>query len=440
MSQQPLLPIAEVDEKHHRTVPMWRAALQTIGPGIMVCFADTDGPCLLTAAQSGATWGYDLLSVQILLVPILFFAQELTVRLGLIHNMGVVASLQEFVGRRCARLVAVPLLLSCIFGLLSEYMIIGQTMLFWDVPIWVTNTVVTATLLALACSGSYSVAETVGLAAGACQIAFFATVVIASQAEGQDEAAVIGLESFPLERPSFVKLVTANIGAVIMPWMLAYQQSAICNKGLGVDSKNHLYLERIDTAVGSVLTQGVMAAVLVTVAASMKPGDSVNSVWDLLTIFTNLLGSEAKARWLLSFAVVGACMVAAIVQTLCAAWVVEEVMLTQCDGELCRAPTYSTNLRDRPAFIRSYAAVCGLAFVVTLVTHNSVEISVLVEFVNGVLMPPVVFALWYLSAYTLPEEHKLHGWYKWLLFVLFAICSVFCVGSMAISFQEEGTA
>lgn len=39
--------------------------------------------------------------------------------------------------------------------------------------------------------------------------------------------------NFPLRERDFVELVTANIGAVIMPWMLAYQQSAVCNKGIG---------------------------------------------------------------------------------------------------------------------------------------------------------------------------------------------------------------
>ena len=31
---------------------------------------------------------------------------------------------------------------------------------------------------------------------------------------------------FPIGEARFGSLVTANIGAVIMPWMLAYQQSA----------------------------------------------------------------------------------------------------------------------------------------------------------------------------------------------------------------------
>merc|ERR1719410_3050892 len=98
--------------------------------------------------------------------------------------------------------------------------------------------------------------------------------------------------SFPLGERDFVKLVTSNIGAVIMPWMLAYQQSAICDKGLSEGGAEHLKIERIDTFVGSFLTQGVMAAMLVTVGAAIQPGKKVETVDDLLTIFARVLGSE----------------------------------------------------------------------------------------------------------------------------------------------------
>jgi len=96
---------------------LFRRVLATIGPGLMVCFADTDGPCLITAADSGAEYGYRLLMLQILLAPILFVAQELTVRLGLLRGMGVVGLVKADVGKIWALLVAITVLASCFFGL-----------------------------------------------------------------------------------------------------------------------------------------------------------------------------------------------------------------------------------------------------------------------------------------------------------------------------------
>jgi len=420
-----------------------RGALSVLGPGLMVCFADTDGPCLLTAAQSGASWGYRLLLLQLVMIPILFCAQELTVRLGLLKGRGIVGLLKDELGPLCAWLVGVPLLVACVMGLLSEYSVIGQTMKFWSWPVWLTNTCVTTLLLGLALSGSYHVAEKVGLAMGLCQVVFLGTM-FAARPEGKEVLHDMG--RFPLEKSDFVKLVTANIGAVIMPWMLAYQQSAVCQKGLSEHGAEDLALERLDTGLGSVLTQAVMAAMLVTVAAAIRPGETVDSVDDLETIFARVLGGGTKAKGLLTFAMVGACLVAAIVQTLCAAWICEEALGGRrapaapreqrparpgCAELVCR------NVCGRPLFHAAYLLICAGAFLFTVLTENAVDVSVVTEFVNGVLMPPVIFALWYLSAYKLPAEHRLGFCYRWLLFAVFAVCSAFCLGSIFFSFQGD---
>ena len=58
------------------------------GPGLVVMLADTDAGSVITAAQSGAQWGYGLLFFQFVLIPILYMVQEFTVRLGLVMGKG----------------------------------------------------------------------------------------------------------------------------------------------------------------------------------------------------------------------------------------------------------------------------------------------------------------------------------------------------------------
>lgn len=45
--------------------------------------ADTDAGSIVTAAQSGARWGYRLLLLQLVLIPVLYLVMELKVRLGI---------------------------------------------------------------------------------------------------------------------------------------------------------------------------------------------------------------------------------------------------------------------------------------------------------------------------------------------------------------------
>merc|ERR1719213_620545 len=65
---------------------------------------------------------------------------------------------------------------------------------------------------------------------------------------------------------SLVELLVANIGAVIMPFMLFFQQSAVVSRQLQPGADEHA--ERVDTMVGSSLTQLIMIGALMTTAAS----------------------------------------------------------------------------------------------------------------------------------------------------------------------------
>ena len=58
------------------------------GPGLLVMLADTDAGNVVTGAQAGAQWGYRLLPLLLLLIPMLYMLQELTVRLGLHTGRG----------------------------------------------------------------------------------------------------------------------------------------------------------------------------------------------------------------------------------------------------------------------------------------------------------------------------------------------------------------
>lgn len=419
-----------------------KRVLSTMGPGLMVCFADTDGSCLITAADSGSKWRYKLLFLQIILVPILYCAQELTVRLALCTEKGLCALLRQEAGPRWAWAVAVPLLADACLALISEINVIGQTLLVcWDVPTFISNTVVIIFLMTLALSGSYAVAEKVGLAMGSLQVLFFITMFM-NHPNGSDVWR--DMWTFPLSQPSYIKLVTANIGAVIMPWMLSYQQSALVQKGLaGEHDPDSLAIERIDTAFGSVLTQGVMAAVLVTVASSwVVSGSDISNVGQLLDVFTSTTGNRLAAKFLLTFGVCGACLVAAIVVTMCGAWALEEALghefHPQVNGHLSLWNRMKQAVRERPAFYVAYSGTClGAWFLTEAAPDFAINLTgVWTQFINGLLMPPTVFALWYLSAYKLPEEHRLTSIRKWVLFVVFGCCSAFCLASIPFAIKD----
>ena len=79
-----------------------------LGPGLVVMLADTDAGSLITAAQSGRRWGYAMILPQLVLIPILYVVQEMTVRLGVVTRTGHGALIRQRFGQGWAMLSAGP--------------------------------------------------------------------------------------------------------------------------------------------------------------------------------------------------------------------------------------------------------------------------------------------------------------------------------------------
>ena len=119
---------------------------------------------------------------------------------------------------------------------------------------------------------------------------------------------------------SYWFLTAANVGAVIMPWMVFYQQSAVADKKL---QPEHFTAARWDTAVGALITQLVMAAVVIATAATIgrtSPTATLNSVGDISHAITPFLGEHGIGKLVFSAGILGAGLVASIVVSLASAW------------------------------------------------------------------------------------------------------------------------
>ena len=225
------------------------------GPGIVVMLADTDVGSIITAGQSGVQWGYKLLPLQLLLIPVLYIVQELTVRLGIFTGRGHGELIRAAFGPFWAWFSAAGLAVATAGALLTEFSGVAGVGDLYGVPHWVTLPLSASALLAIVLTGSYRRVERAAIFIGLFELAFFGVAWAA-----RPDMAVLARDavSIPLRDTGYLYLVAANIGAVIMPWMIFYQQSAIADKRLRAE---HYTAARWDTALGSVVTQLVMAAV-----------------------------------------------------------------------------------------------------------------------------------------------------------------------------------
>jgi len=94
---------------------------------------------------------------------------------------------------------------------------------------WITVPTTTAFLIGLAFTGSYKRAERIGIAIGLAELAFVPAMILSHPNVHQP---VTGLGTSPWHNSQYVYLLAANVGAVIMPWMIFYQQSAVVQRKL----------------------------------------------------------------------------------------------------------------------------------------------------------------------------------------------------------------
>jgi NRAMP (natural resistance-associated macrophage protein)-like metal ion transporter len=373
------------------------------GPGLVVMLADTDVGSIITAGQSGVAWGYRLLLLQFVLMPILYVVQELTVRLGIHSGKGHGELIRDHFGKGWAWLSACGLAVATIGALLTEFSGVAGVGQIYGIPRTVSVAICAGFLLIVVLTGSYRRVERVAIALGLFEFAFFLVAYLARPSLHD----MLSQALHPaLGNPGYVYLVSANIGAVIMPWMVFYQQSAVADKRL---APADLKLARVDTALGAILTQLVMAAVLVAAAATIgkhNPQASLSTVGDMANALTPFLGTNI-GRAVFGTGVIGAGMVAAIVCSLALAWGLGEVT------------GYRRSLEDHPLdakwFYGVYAACVLAGAILVALVPNLVFLNLSVEVMNALLLPMVLGFLIALAIFALPPNVRLRGWYKWVV-------------------------
>ena len=72
--------------------------LSVLGPGIIVMVADNDAGGISTYAVTGSKYGFSLLWIFIILLPMAYYVQEMTVRLGAVTKRGHAEAIFEGFG------------------------------------------------------------------------------------------------------------------------------------------------------------------------------------------------------------------------------------------------------------------------------------------------------------------------------------------------------
>ncbi|HZO94127.1 MAG TPA: divalent metal cation transporter [Candidatus Baltobacteraceae bacterium] len=365
--------------------PIWRY-LAVAGPGLIVAFADTEAGSITTAATSGAQFGMKLVLLQLLLIVPLFVVQEMTVRLGTVTGKGHAQLIREHYGLGWTWISLGTMLLTNLAALITEFIGIAGVALIFGIPPAPLVAASAALLIGIALSGRYKRAEIIALMLCLLELLFI-PAAIAAHPSGTALVREGLFGSQPLYDREYLLLVAGNIGAVIMPWMIFYQQSATVDKQL---READMPAARVDTALGAIATQLIMIAVVVTCAATLfvhhiNVSDAAHAALALVPLTGSKWAGIAFGAGLL-----GASLLGALVVSLATAWAFGEAFAWRC--------SLNAGCLDAKRFYGLYAAMVVVAAAVVLIPRLPlIRITLWVEAFNAFVLPIVLGFLLVLS-------------------------------------------
>jgi Mn2+/Fe2+ NRAMP family transporter len=351
--------------------------LAIMGPGLIVMVGDNDAGGVSTYAQAGQNYGYSLLWVLLLLIPVLIVNQEMVVRLGAVTGVGHARLINERFGRFWGWFSVGDLFLLNFLTIVTEFIGVSLALSYFGVSPYISVPVAAVLLVGITASGSFARWERA-------IFLFIATSLVLyplALASGPHYGSV----AFHLLVPGIqggassaaVLLIIAIVGTTVAPWQLFFQQSNVVDKRI---TPRFIGYERADTALGAVVVVAGAVAIMVVAVFAVRGTDLAGKFTDALGVARAL---QAHGYWygaLFSIVLFDASIIGASAVTLSTSYAFGDVFGLK--------HSLHRSFRDARPFYLSYAALVVVAAGIVLIPGAPLGlITTSVQALAGVLLP-----------------------------------------------------
>ena len=369
-----------------RRAPLWARKgplrwLAILGPGVVASVAGDDAGGIGTISAIGATYGYDLLWVLLLLTVSLAVVQEMAARLGAASGRGLLELVRQRFGLGWAWLVVAAIVVANAGIVITEFASIAAAAELIGVSRWLAVPLCAVLIWAMVLFGTYARAERAFLLMTLVFVAYPLAAVIAHPDWVQVSRAMF-VPSLRSD-PGYLLLLVAMIGTTATPYQLLFQESAVVESGIAVDKYDD---ERVDAYLGAVSGNLIWAFVLIATAATLHQAGNqeIQSAAEAAQALAPVAGRGAET--LFAIGLLGASLLAAGVVPVSTAYSVSEAFGFRKGVGL--------DFRRAPVFFGLFTllivcgAAAGLAPGVPLI-----PLLVAVQTLNGLLLPIVLVFL-----------------------------------------------
>ena len=398
----------------HRINRFWRYLpylLAVLGPGIITMVADNDAGGISTYAVTGSKYGFNFLWVFFILIPMAYYVQEMTVRLGAVTKRGHGEAIFDGFGKFWGWFSIFDLAVVNLLTLVTEYIGMTAAMSIFGIPAWVTFLVVTAVLFAVVLTGKYWTFEKITLVFCVFNLVYIPAAFWAMKTGYAPGWGEVFKGFYAPQFPGgitgeLIFILMANIGTTITPWQIFFQQSAVVDKGLSI---RDVKFGKIDTFVGSFITGVVAMFIIIATGAAFyyhQPPivieDAQQTAYALGPLLPAGLGDWGKA--LFAIGLFDAGFLGALCISLSTSWAVGEVFGW--------AHSLNKSVKDAPWFYEVYLVMLLAAGSVVLIPNAPlIMITMFVQVVAVTLLPAaLLFLVLLLNDKELMGEHVNSLW------------------------------
>ena len=316
------LHIAYHREKHTRLSRL-ELFFMLIGPGILVMIADNDAGGVITYAQTGSIFGIGFfIPFMILMLPMAYFVQEMTVRLGAVTHRGHAEMIWKRYGKFWGTFSLGDLVIANFLTLITEFIGITVGMAIFGLPRIISVIIFVSLVILIQLFLRYYTWERFSLF-----IAIFNLIFVPLLFFLPHPPIVNILRSFATWKIAggvgslFIYVLLANLGTTIAPWMLFFQQSSVVDKGL---TKDDIKFGQRDTLIGSTVMVIVAIAIIILTGSTVFGSDPTGTLGidSILRIFAAKVGTFPMELFALGLVEAG--FIAAIAISASTSWAMSE--------------------------------------------------------------------------------------------------------------------
>jgi len=359
----------------------WRRQLITflaiIGPGLIVMVGDNDAGGVSTYAQAGQDYGYSLLWVLLLLIPVLIVNQEMVVRLGAVTGVGHARLINERFGRFWGWFSVGDLFLLNFLTIVTEFIGVSLALQYFGISPYIAVPIVGVILIVITASGSFARWERALFLFIAVSLVQVPLLFMSEPHWSQIgyHFVVPGIQGGASS--AAVLLIIAIVGTTVAPWQLFFQQSNVIDKRI---TPRFIKYERGDTTLGAFVVVVGAAIILIVAVYAVRDTNLAGHFTDALGVANALKAKSGLLGALFAIFLLDASIIGAAAVTLSTSYAFGDVFGLK--------HSLHRSWRDAKPFYATYVGMIAASAGIVLIPGAPLGLlTTAVQALAGVLLP-----------------------------------------------------